>query len=72
MTNKVVKIEGMGCPKCAAKVQKALEELKGVDKVEVSLEEKMAKVYLQEVKEPSDEEIKLTVQALDYKVTEIE
>lgn len=40
----VLKIEGMSCSHCQARVQKALEEVPGVKSVEVSLEKKEAVV----------------------------
>lgn len=43
---KVLKIEGMMCPRCQAHVLKALEAVEGVESVEVSLEEKSATVTL--------------------------
>jgi Cu2+-exporting ATPase len=41
---KTMKIEGMMCPRCVAHVKEALESVKGVREVEVSLEEKTATV----------------------------
>ncbi len=43
---KVMKIEGMMCPRCQAHVEKALSAIEGVESVEVSLEEKSATVTL--------------------------
>ena len=43
---KVLKIEGMMCPRCQAHVEKALSAVGGVESVEVSLEEKSATVTL--------------------------
>lgn len=43
---KVIKIEGMMCPRCQAHVEKALSAVEGVGSVEVSLEEKSATVTL--------------------------
>ena len=43
---KVLKIEGMMCPRCQAHVEKALSAVEGVESVEVSLEEKSATVTL--------------------------
>ena len=37
-------VEGMMCPRCVAHVKDALEGVKGVKSVEVSLEEKSARV----------------------------
>lgn len=38
------KVEGMSCGKCVANVREAVEELVGVEKAEVSLEQKSVKV----------------------------
>ena len=50
---KVLTIEGMMCGHCTGRVQKALEAVKGVSAVSMSLEEKTATVELAE--EVSDE-----------------
>ena len=41
---KTIKIEGMACGHCTARVEKALKEIEGVTEVAVSLEEKNAVV----------------------------
>ncbi|GAA0086187.1 heavy-metal-associated domain-containing protein [Clostridium sp. MB05] len=41
---KKINIEGMSCGHCVAHVKEALQELKGVSSVEVSLEEKNATI----------------------------
>ncbi|MBV4396694.1 heavy-metal-associated domain-containing protein [Advenella alkanexedens] len=38
------KVDGMSCGNCVAHVKKALEEIKGVEAAQVSLEEKTVKV----------------------------
>lgn len=40
----VLKIEGMMCAHCKARVEKALKAVAGVEKVEISLENKTATV----------------------------
>lgn len=40
----VLHVEGMSCSHCVAAVTKAVSAIEGVSKVEVSLEEKTAKV----------------------------
>jgi copper ion binding protein len=40
----ILNVSGMTCMKCAAKVEKALSEVSGVEKVKVDLEAKKAKV----------------------------
>lgn len=39
-----VKINGMSCGHCSIAVKKALSQLEGVEKVDVSLEEKVATI----------------------------
>lgn len=66
---KTIKIEGMMCGHCEARVKKALEALAGVERAEVSHERGEAVVSLAE--EVSDELLKTAVEAQDYKVTGI-
>lgn len=61
-------IEGMMCGHCVARVQKALESVRGVVKVEVSLESKTAVV---EAKKPKIDAYKKAVEDAGYKVTEV-
>ncbi|MBQ8829057.1 MAG: cadmium-translocating P-type ATPase [Burkholderiaceae bacterium] len=58
-------VDGMMCPHCVASVEKALKGIVGVDRVEVSLEEKTAKVWTTEV---SREVLEKTVRDLGYEV----
>ena len=66
---KTLKIEGMMCGHCEARVKKALEAIDGVEKAEVSHEKGNAVVTM---KTPiADEALKNAVEAQDYRVTEI-
>ena len=65
---KTMKIEGMMCSHCEARVKKALEALDGVEKAEVSHSAGTAVVT---VKGVSDETLKKAVEAQDYAVTSI-
>lgn len=65
---KTMKIEGMMCMHCEARVKKCLEELDGVSEAIVSHEQNSAKVILS--KEVSDEVLKQTIEAQGYKVIE--
>lgn len=67
---KTMKIEGMMCGHCEARVKKCLEELPAVTEAAVSHENGTAVVYLSE--EVSDEVLKKTVEAQDYKVLSVE
>ncbi|MEQ7219779.1 copper chaperone CopZ [Vagococcus fluvialis] len=51
-----IKIDGMSCNHCVAKVEKAVSELDGVDKIKVKLKdaEAEAKVKFDETKIPLD------------------
>mgnify|MGYP002554566592 CR=1 FL=1 len=50
---KVLKVEGMMCQHCQARVQKALEAVDGVQSVVVNLEEKTATVTMEKDVKPS-------------------
>ena len=67
---KTMKIEGMMCGHCEARVKKCLEALAEVDGAEVSHETKTAVVTLNG--ELADEVLKKTVEDQDYKVLGIE
>lgn len=67
---KTMKIEGMMCGHCEARVKKVLEELEQVAEAEVSHESGTAVVTL--TGDISDEVLKETVEAQDYKVTDIQ
>lgn len=66
---KTMKIEGMMCGHCEARVKKYLEKLDGVESAEVDYEKGTATVTL--TKEVSDETLKTTVEEQDYTVVEI-
>ena len=67
---KTMKIEGMMCGHCEARVKKVLEALAEVDSAEVSHEAGTAVVTLNS--NVSDEVLKKTVEDQDYKVTSIQ
>ena len=67
---KTMKIEGMMCGHCEARVKKALEALDQVEQVEVSHEKGSAVVTLKET--VTDEVLKKAVEDQDYKVTDIQ
>lgn len=67
---KTVYIEGMQCNHCKMTVEKALGELEGVTKVEVSLEAQKAVIELQ--KEIEDNKIKEAIANAGFEVTEME
>ncbi|HIV25293.1 MAG TPA: heavy metal translocating P-type ATPase [Candidatus Scatomonas pullistercoris] len=66
---KTMKIEGMMCGHCEARVKKCLEALEGVALAEVSHEAGTAVVTLE--KEVADDVLKKAVEDQDYKVLEI-
>ena len=66
---KTMKIEGMMCGLCEARVKKCLEALEGVALAEVSHEAGTAVVTLE--KEVADDVLKKAVEDQDYKVLEI-
>ena len=67
---KTMKIEGMMCGHCEARVKKALEALEQVEQAEVSHEQGTAVVTLKET--VTDEVLKKAVEDQDYKVTDIQ
>ena len=66
MVEKTVKIEGMMCPHCEARVKKVLEEIDGVQNVVASHEAKTA--VITSTKEISDDVIKAIIEEQGYKV----
>ena len=67
---KVMKIEGVMCGHCEARVKKVLEALDGVEQAEVSHETGTAVVEMTE--EVADEVLKKAVEDQDYKVLGID
>lgn len=65
---KVIKVEGMMCMHCVAHVKEALESLKGVETVEVSLEKNEAVITSK--KDIKDKDIKKVIEKAGYKVVE--
>ncbi len=70
LMTKTMNIEGMMCGHCEARVKKALEALDAVSEAAVSHESGTAVVTLSS--DISDEKLKETVEAEDYKVTSIQ
>lgn len=64
---KTIKIEGMMCEHCEARVKQSLEALDEVEKADVSHKKGTAVVSYKD-SEPSDELLKTTVEAQGYKV----
>lgn len=62
-------IEGMSCQHCVKHVKDALVEVKGVNEVDVSLEEKFAVINVSE--EIHESVLKEAVEDAGYDVTEI-
>lgn len=69
MKKKIV-VEGMSCGHCVNHVKVALEELKGVTKVDVSLDTKTAVV--ESNGELKDKDIKFAIEDAGYEVVSIE
>lgn len=68
MTNKTLKISGMSCGHCSARVEKTLNNIDGVE-AKVNLETNSAEITLS--KAVSNETIKTAVDNIGYEVTEI-
>ncbi len=69
---KVVKIEGMGCEKCAGKVEDALSAVKNVDRVAVRLDKKWAEVFCDRANAPDDGALIKAVEAAGYEAVGID
>lgn len=70
---KVVKIDGMKCEKCAQRVQKALEAVPGVERVEVRLDKKWAEVFVGKDADVSDTSLLAAMNACEgFTVTGID
>lgn len=63
---KTIKIEGMKCEGCVARVKNVLENMKEVTDCKVSLEEKQAKITLK--KDVEDKIIKEKIENLGFTV----
>lgn len=66
---KIIEIEGMSCGHCSKKVETALNNLKEVKSVNVSLEDKKAEVILKQ--EVDNDLLKNIVEELGYEVVNI-
>lgn len=66
---KQINIDGMSCSHCVKHVTEALEELKGVTSVNVSLEDKNAVIEAEN--DIDDETLKAAVEDAGYDVTSI-
>jgi uncharacterized repeat protein (TIGR04076 family) len=70
---KVVKIDGMNCEKCASKIKHALENIEGVDDVNIRTDKKWAEVFVRRETAPDDSILKEEVEKLgEYRVTGID
>ncbi|MBO0420088.1 MAG: copper chaperone CopZ [Vagococcus fluvialis] len=65
-----IKIDGMSCNHCVAKVEKAVSELDGVDKIKVKLKDAEAKVKFDETKIPLDKVLEV-ITDLGYEASSI-
>ena len=69
----VVKIDGMVCEECTRTIKETLEEISGVDYVEVRLDRKWAEVFLKQNAFVPDERLRLAVEQFEkYSVTGID
>ncbi len=68
----VVKIDGMKCEKCAAKVKAALESIGGTERVDVRLDKGWVEIFVKHGECPDFDEIINAVDNAGFKVTVIE
>ena len=70
---KVVKIEGIRCEQCVRRIQAALEQVKGVESVNVRQDKKWAEVFVQKEAAPADQTLKDAVERCgEYAVSTID
>lgn len=67
---KIITIEGMKCSGCANRVKNALSSIKGIKKIDVNHETKLAKVTYK--KDISNDDITRVINELNFKVISIE
>lgn len=67
---KIITIEGMKCSGCANRVKNALSSIKGIKKIDVNHETKLAKVTYK--KEINNDDIISAINELNFKVISIE
>lgn len=67
---KEIKIDGMHCEHCVARIEAALSAVSGVDKVKVNLKKGLAKLECADV--VADSVLKEAVENLGFTVTGIE
>lgn len=65
-----IKIDGMNCDHCVAKVEKAVSELDGVEKIKVKLKDAEAKIKFDETKVPLDK-VLTVITELGYEASSI-
>lgn len=63
-SDRILKIEGMTCNHCVMNVEKAIKSVNGVEKVEISLNEKIAKIN----GDFDIEEVKKNIESVGYRV----
>ena len=66
---KTIMIEGMQCNHCKMSVEKALNSIEGIEKVEVDLDGK--KAVIESNKEIEDSKIKSVIEEAGFNVVEI-
>ncbi|MGX7025980.1 copper chaperone CopZ [Vagococcus hydrophili] len=70
MTKQKIKIDGMSCGHCVGKIEKAVNELEGVEKIKVKLKEAEAKIKFDETKIPLDKVMEVITE-LGYEASSI-
>lgn len=63
-----IKVSGMSCQHCVKRVTDTLTEMKGIEKVEVSLDENLARVEMSQ--KVSTEKIKVVLEDIGFGVEE--
>lgn len=69
--SKTLEIEGMTCGSCKESIESAVQKIKGVESINVSVENKSGEVKVKSGEKVSEEEITKAISKLGYKVKSI-
>lgn len=64
-------VEGMTCAACTVTTKAAIKKLDGIQRIDISLDDKKAEVYFNDAKTNADE-IKKKIDSVGYKATKLQ
>ncbi|MEG0254985.1 MAG: copper chaperone CopZ [Vagococcus sp.] len=70
MSKEKIKIDGMSCGHCVARIEKAVSEIDGVEKFKIKLKDAEAKIKFDETKVPL-EKVMEVITELGYEASSI-